>query len=207
MKFRVMNSQPFGTILTFASFNASFPTQQCVIDCRKTKSWVSDAIIEEGKFLRELFKLKNNNEELNERYQVLKKRHKKNIERVKKGSLFKNSDLSLCSTKDIWNGISTLLGKKQHRSSDKVAILGDVDAPRAFADYYLKAVYNKLTDHFGTDSLSRVCTVSAEVNTRTIFMRPVSLDEIYSTIITLPNKNSTGPDGVPIKVLKEMLII
>lgn len=83
-----------------------------------------------------------------------------------------------------------------------MAIQDDVYAARAFANHYSKTVYSKLIDHFGTNNLSRVCTVSAEGSTRTIFMRPRSLDAIYSSIITLPNQNSTWPAGVPVKILK-----
>lgn len=69
-----------------------------------------------------------------------------------------------------------------------------------FANYFSTVAQIKLDEHFkGSTSFD---STTCDNSSATFFAEPVSVTELCSIIMSLPNKNSTGLDGIPVKCLK-----
>lgn len=66
----------------------------------------------------------------------------------------------------------------------------------AFGHYFATIVSDKLQNHFG-GSLSQLCTITKRNTPESLFIGPVTADEIDNVIRSLPNKKSTGYDEIP----------
>ena len=71
-----------------------------------------------------------------------------------------------------------------------------------FCDYFSTAIHGKLNSHFN-GKLSLKCTTLKNIPKTSMTFSPVTTYDVKLVIMNLPNKNSTGLDEIPIKLVKE----
>ena len=68
-----------------------------------------------------------------------------------------------------------------------------------FGEYLSTVINNKMSTHFNV--LSNTCTIGQMVG-QSMFFTPVTSDDVVNVIKILPNKKTTGPDDIPISIIK-----
>lgn len=71
-----------------------------------------------------------------------------------------------------------------------------------FCEYYSTVVAEKLDQHFQGD-MSRDCTTAGRSNPESLFIAPVAADDIRTVVASLPERHSTGFDGIPIRLVRQ----
>lgn len=109
--------------------------------------------------------------------------------------------------KSLWKIVNNRLGrntKTKNEISIKVnenIINNKQEVCNIFANYFATSVENKLKNHF-QNNLSKMCTISNQAMVNSIFIKPVTAEEIVSIITNMKNKYSVGIDEIPIRLLK-----
>lgn len=145
------------------------------------------------------------NPTLLELYKKEKKTYRKLVNRSKVTHNQTRIDNSTNKQKEIWKIINESTNRKKHNETIQLKIgSARITDPQAitesFATYFTSIVDEKILQHFH-DNMSQGPTLPPMLS-KSIFMKPVTHEEISSIIKSLKNKKSTGFDGVPVKVLK-----
>lgn len=115
---------------------------------------------------------------------------------------------SQCKSRTTWQLVNASRGVSKHQKSIHIVHEGEIvrDAKvlsKLFGDYFSEVVGLQLNDYFG-NNLSTSCTVTDFSVSKTMFMSPVTPREVCSVIASLPNKRSTGYDGVTTDFIKKV---
>uniref|UniRef100_A0A1Y1NIN0 Reverse transcriptase domain-containing protein n=1 Tax=Photinus pyralis TaxID=7054 RepID=A0A1Y1NIN0_PHOPY len=144
-------------------------------------------------------------ENLIKRYQTLKREIKHQIILEKKNYYKNLINNSSNKNKTSWNLVNKVKCKQTNTKIKEInyknkTLTCSNDMAAAFGQYLSTDIVNKISDHFGSN-LSKECTIS-ESATQSMFFTSVSSDEVIEIISSLPNKNSTGLDEVPVSAIK-----
>lgn len=169
--------------------------------------WIVPALRKESNDLRMLFKLKNdlNDDHMNDLYRHEKKKHKYNIKQAKK-TYYENRILdSDDKNKEIWRVVNLLTGGGKIREApillrDNSMVRDHGQVADMFVDYFASAAQDDLNSFYAGNIPT--ATASLGFLPASLFLRPVSGSELYSVLNSMKNKRSTGPDRIPIKVIK-----
>nr|CAI5847529.1 unnamed protein product [Callosobruchus analis] len=115
-----------------------------------------------------------------------------------------NNSNNKCKT--VWNIVKATTQHRKDRLISEIqyenkTYTNPIDISNVFGDYLATIVHKKMQENFRT--LSSSCTVSNINFQQSMFFTPVASDDIIRVISDLPNKKSTGPDEIPISVIKE----
>lgn len=120
-----------------------------------------------------------------------------------------NTDMienSMNKNKTLWQIVNNRLGRQKEKTKTGLKINSEIIHDKKqiceiFANYFSTCVKDKLDNHFGKN-ISNICTTSRNIIKTTFFFEPVTGDEVMNIIDNMKNKNSTGVDEIPIRLLK-----
>ena len=147
-----------------------------------------------------------NDTQLDQKYRNLKRNVTKDIKNEKRNHYRKIIENSQNKPKTIWNIVNKVKGKEIMSNDYKIFHNGDIitnknDIVDIFGNFLSTTIDKKLDSHFGCN-ISSQCTVGPSSNV-SMFFGPVSEDEVFEVIMNLPNKKSTGLDGIPVDLIKK----
>lgn len=190
-------------------FNIAFPIKSVTFNKQnKNKPWITPQIIEEGRLLKDIYlSYKTTNDpNLKIRYNILKKRHQKNITVTKKSFYDKEILNTENKSKAAWSIINqnTNLKKKTNNLPKTLKVDGATlqdrqEQANAFNAYFINSV-NYLTSNSGNNFVGQTLNF---INTNSVFLSPVNISEIDEIITSASRKKSSGPDEVPCCLLKD----
>lgn len=170
----------------------------------------SQSIKQKTTELRELNYLRKslNDVNLNSRYKQKKNQLARLINMEKQAHYSKLINSSQSKSKTTWKLVNAARGISRSHGSVSIIHEGETinDAKaltRLFGDYFSTVVDQKLNDYFG-GNLSDHCTVTNLTIAETMFMEPVTPFEVCSIISSMPNRRSTGRDGVATDFIKKV---
>ena len=111
-------------------------------------------------------------------------------------------------SKSIWSIVNNLNGKISRNSVIDYIKYNDTnisdrkEIADIFCDYFSTVIHGKLNSHFN-GKLSTKCTTLKNIPKTSMTFSPVTTYDVKLVIRNLPNKNSTGLDEIPIKLVKE----
>lgn len=203
--------------MAFESFLQTFMwhlDQNCPIknysnNRKKNAAWINDEIKRESRELKDLYTImkQRNSEELEILYKNKKRQYKQTIQETKQLYYRNHIENSTNKSKEIWKIINNELGKTKNINNITLKF-NDIttDDPKqvanSFGEYFSTIAKVKTEEHFG-NNISRTCTTSPFCP-NSIFLEPVDQNEVITVIKGLKNKNSSGVDGVSIKVVKSV---
>ena len=185
----------------------AMPKKQVKIKKYKTKLWVTNGIRVSSKRLRWLNKIiKNDNptEELKQYYFQYKLIYKKVINQAKKIHNDKYINSSKNRSKAMWDLINTELGKGRagpkniKLNVDNVEIKSPQQVANKFNEFFANAAENLLS----TNLPSYNNDILVKVNEKSMFLTPVTEEEVAEITKSLKNKKSTGIDEISDYVIK-----
>lgn len=183
---------------------------KCKNNCtkkQKDKKWISNDLINEGKFIRDMFKLTLDSPETKDYYNVLKNSHKRKIYNAKKSyynSLMESStNKSSTAWQIIKDNINTAEGKRfPDRFVNEFGTLIDSnnEAAHEFNRYFLESI-KLLTDNMNIDT-----TIHPDKHySSNMFLAPIVADDVRIMLNKLTVKNSAGSDGIPCSLLAHII--
>lgn len=127
-------------------------------------------------------------------------------EKARKKFFSEKIQQSESKTKTLWKIVNEKSGRVKAKRELSVEVDGVVYTnPRQVADlfgyHFSTAVPQLLQKSSTTDGSVLSCTLS-KFNSKTFSFLPVSYENVHDIICKLKNKNSTGIDDVPVKVIK-----
>lgn len=191
-------------------FSSTFPLKYKNYSAKSKKIRFSNELLLQRDELEKLGWLRKHTSDkiLHSRYNKLKKIVQRNIkqEKITHNSIIINTAKN--KTKAAWSLINTLQNKpkKQNcileiRTSDRV-ITDNIEIANEFGEYLSNIIKNKLLkDYFG-NKLSNSCTHGRNIP-ESMYFFSTTPHEIRQIIDAIPNKKSTGPDSIPIALVKE----
>ena len=183
----------------FFHFDRAFPSNICKVK-NSFSNWVSPEIKRYSSYIKDLYvrhKQTNNPEALTQ-YKSERKHYKKMLSNYKK-SLNENKIInSKNKAKSAWNIFNSETNKRKvtHNislHSDGLLIEDPQEVARIFARQFTLPAQPLNDMQFIPDK-----------NYPTIFLTPVTEQEVYNIIMSLPNKFSAGVDEVPVCLLKHV---
>lgn len=191
-------------------FNIAFPIRRVTLNKQnKNKPWITPEIVEEGKFLKDVYHCykATNDPNIKTRYNILKKRHMKNITATKKSFYDKEILNADNKSRAVWSVINknTNINKKTNSNLPKTlnidctSIQDRQEQSNTFNTFFLNSV-DRLTSKGGNNLEGKTLNFA---NNNSIFLSPVSSTEIKGIILSASRKKSAGPDGIPCCLLKE----
>lgn len=171
---------------------------------KKKKNPLIEAEIDKMKFLYYVAKI-SNDANLMLSYKNYKKSINKKIASMNIEENTRKIEESENKNKTMWRIVNERLGRKNGRKEINLKVNDIIIRDRkeicdTFVSHFATTVSNKLRSHFGSH-LSTSCSLTDNVN-HSIFITPVTENEIIDIINGLKNKYSTGIDDIPIKLLK-----
>nr|CAI5854122.1 unnamed protein product [Callosobruchus analis] len=108
-------------------------------------------------------------------------------------------------SKTVWNVVNSTIGRKKIRSVSEIyynneLILDSNRIANAFGEYLSSVIEDIMKQNFHVLPVS--CSSNKVAACQSMFFNPVLPNEIATVITALPNKKSTGPDEVPVSVIK-----
>lgn len=187
------------------------PLKSKTIVSQKCKSqWLTRQVIDASEELRELFWLAKNLKDVHvyNLYRNKKKSYKVLLENTKKSYHSNIITASKDKSKTVWKLVNEGLGRSKRReeivlSHDNEDVSKPSDVAQIFADYFCNITETSIQRRFGANR-SHTCTLSNSVIEKTFFFYPTCETEVMAVINRLKNKNSTGCDGISIKVIKKL---
>lgn len=191
-------------------FDIAFPLEMYRVkeNLKPKKPWLTQDLINEGIFVRDVYKSYKftGDEEVHIRYNILKKNHQNKINAAKRlynESLIINSENK---SKTAWQIIKNQNQNFKSKNLPQTFIgingdpLSDVQsAAQAFNDFFINSI-KQLTQSMSVERNSEV-----NVNNNSIFLSPVTADEMSAIIKSVSLKNSSGEDGIPCSILKGII--
>lgn len=197
---------------TFSSlFNIAFPVKvKRNRKITKKKPWITRNIIEEGIFIRDLYKQTklSNNPDLKIRYNILKINHQENIKNSKKAYYENKIINSTNKCKTMWGIVreNTNVGRNKKQLPSTIINLKNeiLTKPQNIANGFNTNFINsvsELTSTFNFETFD--ITNIQEVNNNTMYLMPITEIEVADIINSVCKKKSSGPDDVPCCLIKE----
>lgn len=190
-------------------FDMAFPVTTFTLKNRKKhKPWLTAAIIEESRLLKELHRIYkiSNDLEVKARYNLLKKRHQHNITLSKKTYYDNKILMADNKSRAAWKVINQNINiNKKTNSIPKIIkngkdeFLTQPDQANAFNRYFIDSV-EEITTNVNSNDCGKTLKYN---NSKTMFLNPVTISEMSEIITSISNKKSSGPDEIPCCLLKD----
>lgn len=108
--------------------------------------------------------------------------------------------------KAMWHIVSSINGVNRKQNALSINYNGKIisdtgSVADAFASHFSTTITHRITNSFPVSG-GASCTVCPNT-VHTMSYYPVTADEVTRTIMSLPNKKSTGPDDIPIMLIKK----
>lgn len=173
------------------------------------KPWITSAILNSIQKKEELYKqhqLDINNKDIEKSYKIYKNKLTSILKNAKHKYHATNINRARNNPRKLWLEInnSTNINTKQSNRIDQISdsdnnILTEKDDIANCFNKYFSTIGETLANKIS----SRDRTADNKINPYTFFLTPTSTKEIYNQLICLDPRKSTGPDDIPISVLKE----
>ena len=187
---------------TFSNiFNIAFPVKTIKtskLANKKSNKWVTENIINDGIFIRQLHKQvkASNDPELRVRYNIIKRNHEINIKNTKKAYYQQKINNEPNKSKAMWDVIRENTHRKNSSRHIPTKIkmvneeyLGNTqEIANGFNSYFVDSVY-KLTSSLDVDTST---TLISKSNENSMYLSPVPEEEVLSNIGFVCNKKSSG---------------
>lgn len=178
---------------------------------RNEKSWVSEEIISEGNQIKKLYwEMKNTCDPmLASLYNQKKKEYRKNINTAKETYFSNKIRNANNKTKETWGIINRRLGRTKNENDvitlkvNNNIITDKNKVANLFCTHFASTAINKVSDFFSYN-LSLPCTLSENIM-ESIYIEPISANELHDVIRNLKNKKSSGIDGVTLQIVKGII--
>lgn len=146
----------------------------------------------------------NNN--LTLQYKNLQKFYRHQIKITKKEYYHNKITNSINKTKAVWNIVNNKLNRRNainkiHLNINNTIVTDSITIANEFANHFSSVSTNKLNDKYGHLHTSNN-PISTPLLSNSIFIDPVTMDEVISVIGNLKNKNSSGTDDINVKIIK-----
>lgn len=193
-------------------FNTAFPVKSKKtnkVAYKKSNKWITENIINDGIFIRQLHdEVKSSNDpELRVRYNIIKKNHERNIKNTKKDYYQEKINNEPNKSKAMWDVIKeNTHGKNSNKqiptimNQDRIYLDNTQDIANGFSSNFINSI-NKLTSSFDIDTSK---TQINKHNEHTIYLTPVTEEEISNIIIAVCRKKSSGNDEIPCCLIKDV---
>nr|CAI5833009.1 unnamed protein product [Callosobruchus analis] len=191
-------------------FNQAFQVQTKIVEAGEKvnkKLVISIELKNKIKQLNELcwIRKRMHDEKLNSKYQMLKKDVNASIKQEKSHHFSNIISKSENKVKTLWSLVNEVRCVKKKASVGEIRYNGViVNTPQEIANtignFISTVIDEKLKHQFPT--LSTKCTTGS-ITRQSMYFMPVDVITVSRVIMGLPNKKSTGPDQVPISVIKE----
>nr|CAI5819984.1 unnamed protein product [Callosobruchus analis] len=172
----------------------------------RNNAWISDDIIRQSEYLKNLFWLMNNlqNPELKNIYDTEKRNYRSNISRAKRDYYANTINSASNKPKATWNIINSKLGKKNKQHNFILHVNGDIVSDKSsisaiFLESFSKGMPTKVVNHFSYN-LSLPPTASPCI-LNSIFIQPTDTTEVAEVLNSIKNKHSAGYDGLSAELL------
>nr|CAI5820380.1 unnamed protein product [Callosobruchus analis] len=149
----------------------------------RNNAWISDDIIRQSEYLKNLFWLMNNlqNPELKNIYDTEKRNYRSNISRAKRDYYANTINSASNKPKATWNIINSKLGKKNKQHNFILHVNGDIVSDKSsisaiFLESFSKGMPTKVVNHFSYN-LSLPPTASPCI-LNSIFIQPTDTTEV-----------------------------
>lgn len=193
---------------TFSTlFNSSFPSKTVKIkNNSKSKNWITPDLIEESRLLKDIYLLNKvyNDLELRTRYNILKKRHEKNISARKK-TYYDNFIMNAENkTKATWMVISQNINIRNNKKTYPITFsnngnkINKDEVANSFNDYFIDSIKSVIPD------LNKNLQYTPYHSSNSMYLSHLSTKEVFDIIVSCANKNSSGPDEIPYSLLKDI---
>nr|CAH7768887.1 unnamed protein product [Callosobruchus chinensis] len=144
-------------------------------------------------------------EDLENSYKSLKNEVSAQIKNEKTAYYESLINNSTNKSKTVWNVVNHTIGRKKRKSISEIyynneLILDPNRIANAFGEYLSTVIDDKMKAYFHV--LSDSCSSNKVPAPQSMFFNPVLPNEVFTVITALPNKKSTGPDEVPVSVIK-----
>nr|CAI5853961.1 unnamed protein product [Callosobruchus analis] len=173
------------------------------------KQWVNQDIVNQGNQLRDLFWLMSNfpSADIKKMYNYEKKRYRSNINETKRAYFSNKISISSNRAKATWSIVNKKLGRNNKNMNITLnngtnLISENRELSNLFVDSFSSSAPNAVKEKFSYN-LSLPCTRS-EYQQRSLFITPVTHDELLDIFRSLKNKTSAGFDGLTINMLEEV---
>lgn len=194
-------------------YNVSCPFKTKTVYANKKlnkKEWLTQGLIQQSKNVKNLYWLwtQNPTTETKNLYHEEKSKYKGNIKNAKQNYYTKKINNSANKSKTMWSIVNSKLGRK-HQTNNNInlkyadkCVSNKREVLDIFAEFFSTNASQMLHEYFGSN-LSLPCTISS-YNEQSIFIAPITTDEINKIIINLKNKKSAGFDGLTVNLLKQV---
>ena len=171
------------------------------------KNWIDSRIIAESQNLKNLYWLSKNmnNTKINEEYKIAKKKYSDMLKSQKQNFYENKIKKSSNTSQEIWTIVNSNLGRCKNESNVSQIInnnnfISDPnDICNLFCTYFAEIAINSLNNIY--NNLDGDCSTGTE-SLSSLFFYDITPEEIDDQLSLMQNKSSSGPDGIPIKVLK-----
>lgn len=169
--------------------------------------WITDDLRRRSVELRDLNWLRHvtGSETLSGTYKLLKKEHMLLTKNMKTSQNVRMIENSTNKVKCLWNIVNTNLNKSKEQKQISLKINDEVISKpavvaNALANHFSSIVQVSLAQHFGNYRPDQL-TLSRSIG-HSMFFDPVVPEEVEAVIRSLPTGKATGPDEVPVKLIK-----
>ncbi|KAK9870370.1 hypothetical protein WA026_007936 [Henosepilachna vigintioctopunctata] len=189
----------------YGMFDMAFPLQKLSVTRRYKNPWITRELLNQGAFVRELYRLSRSDNALIDRYKLVKQ-HTCNIVNAKKN--FINNFISNSNNKSraVWKCIGQNITLKKRVTipdvifdKNKKQVTDSSEKANSFNDFFINSV-RELADGFPIPVCESL-VLHGKVNNNTMFLTPVTPAEVVDTIQRVSKKRSCGLDGIPCNIL------
>lgn len=189
-------------------FNTCFPLRRCNIK-NNHKKWLDNEVILSSRNLKDLFIMKKSYSDLEAIYKTAKKNHFILIKNKKKEYYQNKISKSDNPAKTSWNVLSELTNSNKN-GKNNITIIDNkkrIENPDELALLFNNFFINTPLEIKNQIPLPKTpIDVTDKYNVNTLFLNPFTSIELYNLLIAkLKNKKSSGPDDIPMFIIKNNL--
>lgn len=186
-------------------FQIAFPIKKLKNGNKSNKLWLTRGIIISSHKLKFLYKImtQTRNEADKEYYKKYKKIYKEVILAAKKMQNEKTVLTAINKNKEIWKLIHNSVEKNQNTNIHEILSNGSLTKePKLIADSFNDFFVNLPLKINAEHNLQENIIFNLTKNYPTMFIDPVTENDVYNTIMSLKNSNSVGIDELSSNLLK-----
>lgn len=195
-------------------FDTAFPVlHQKAKPSKNKRPWLTEHLVEEGRLLRDLYCMykSSNDVNLKIKYKLSKKRHLQNIENAKRNYNDNKILNSVNYSRAAWSVINNSVNVKncsskipnEMRNESNVIFSNSNDIAEEFNHYFISSV-DSLVAELDTSINDNYGAPNSKVNPNSIFLVPVTPNEVRNIISGFSSKRSAGYDDIPYFLIKEI---
>lgn len=195
-------------------FNKAFPETICKVKTRLNKEWLTAGIRRESILLRELHKnyKQTGDENLKLRYDILVKTHKSSvktaIQNYNDNFLINAPNMQTAAWKLIKSNVNlniTSSTNEQDHFTDCVGntITDKQEIAEAFNSCFIRSIQKLIS----SSKISSDTSPNITNNINSIFLSPVTVNEVTNIIKKVSQKHSSGIDDIPCSILQGIVDI